>query len=188
MNTSERLRFSAGEMALVSIFAALTAVLTQIIIPLPTVPISLGNFAVMLCAAVLPLKLAFVAQTVYLLLGAFGAPVFTYFSGGFQKLAGPTGGYLVGYLALVLAVGLLRRRYPGAGLWGLALIMTVGMALCLALGTLWLALGLGYTARQAFLVGVAPFLAFDLLKAVGAAAIGLRLRTTLNLAGLGHHL
>ncbi len=188
MNSASRVRFSAGEMALVSIFAALTAVLTQIIVPLPAVPISLGNFAVMLCAAVLPLKLAFAAQTVYLLLGAFGAPVFTYFSGGFHKLAGPTGGYLVGYLALVLVVGLLRRRYPDAGFLGLCLMMVAGMALCLTLGTLWLAVGLGYTARQAFLVGVAPFLIFDLIKAVAATMIGQRLRSTLNRAGVGFHL
>jgi len=185
MNSFPRVRFSAAEMALVSVFAALTAVLTQIIVPLPTVPISLGNFAVMLCAAVLPLKLAFAAQSVYLLLGAFGAPVFTYFSGGFHKLAGPTGGYLVGYLALVLAVGLLRGRYPNAGLLGLSLMMLVGMALCLAFGTLWLAVGLGYSAKQAFLVGVAPFLVFDCIKAVAASVIGLRLRSALIRAGLG---
>ncbi|MGI6404858.1 MAG: biotin transporter BioY [Oscillospiraceae bacterium] len=188
MNSFTRVRFSAAEMALVSIFAALTAGLTQIIVPLPAVPISLGNFAVMLCAAVLPLKLAFAAQTVYLLLGAFGAPVFTYFSGGFHKLAGPTGGYLVGYLALVLVVGLLRGRYPHVGLFGLCLMMIGGMTLCLALGTLWLAVGLGYSAKQAFLVGVAPFLVFDLVKAIAASVIGLRLRSTLSRAGLGHHL
>lgn len=187
MNSLTPARFSTGEMALVSIFAALTAGLTQIVVPLPAVPISLGNFAVMLCAAVLPLKLAFAAQAVYLLLGAFGAPVFTYFSGGFHKLAGPTGGYLVGYLALVLAVGLLRRRHPEAGALGLSLMMIAGMLLCLALGTLWLAVGLGYTMRQAFLAGAAPFLIFDLIKAIAAAVMGLRLRATLHRAGLNLH-
>lgn len=185
MYSSAGLRFSARDMAFVSIFAALTAVLTQIVIPLPAVPISLGNFAVMLCAVVLPLKLAFASQTVFLLLGAFGAPVFTYFSGGFHKIAGPTGGYLLGYLLLVLAVGLLKKRFPEGGFLSLTLMLLAGMLLCLLCGTLWLAVGLGYTPWQAFLTGTAPFLIFDICKAVGAAAVGLKLRAALERAGLG---
>lgn len=180
MRPSAKLHYNSREMALIALFAALTAVMTQIIIPLQPVPLSLGLFGVLLCAAVLPLKLSFTAQLVYLLLGAFGAPVFSYFSGGFHKLVGPTGGYLVGYLALTLVVGLLQRRFPRAGMLGGAVILGLGVAVCHALGTLWLAVGLGYTPGQAFLVGSAPFLVFDACKAVGAAAVGLRLRALLG--------
>lgn len=177
-------RIPPREIAVISLFAAMTAVMTQLIIPLQPVPFSFGIFGVMLCAVVLPLRLALLSQLTFLLLGAFGAPVFTYFSGGFHKLVGPTGGYLIGYLALTLTVGLLKGRFPGAGVGRLTLFCALGMLACHTFGALWLAVGLGYTPVQAFLLGSAPYLAFDLIKAAGAGALGVRIRQSLGRAGI----
>ena len=60
----------------------------------------------------LRLRSALSACAVYLLLGAFGLPVFTGYAGGIAKIAGPTGGYLLGYLFLVLIGGLFMLKMP----------------------------------------------------------------------------
>jgi biotin transport system substrate-specific component len=143
----------------------------------------MGIFAVMLCAVVLPLKLSLAAVLVFLLTGATGLPVFAGFSGGPAQLAGPTGGYLIGYLGLVATAALLERRKGGAPRAAASLI--AGMLVCYALGTCWLAAGLGYSFRAAFMTGALPFILPDTAKAIAAAAAGLRLRAALRLHGNG---
>ena len=96
---------------LCALFAALTAVCSQVMIPLPftPVPVNLALLAVFACGGVLGAKKGAVAMLVYILLGAIGAPVFVGFSGGIGVLAGPTGGYIVGYLPAAVIFGLLLR-------------------------------------------------------------------------------
>lgn len=88
MNRTRRLTLTA-------LFAALTAVLSQISFPIPFTPIvfTMGVMAVYLTAALLPKWNALLAQLVYLLLGAVGLPVFSGFNGGVGAILGPTGGY-----------------------------------------------------------------------------------------------
>ena len=90
---------------LVALFAALTAVLSQIAIPTPwEVPISLGNLAGFLAVGLLSWKEAVASQAVWVLLGVVGAPVFSRL-GSFSRLVGPTGGYIIGYIVSALAAG-----------------------------------------------------------------------------------
>ena len=98
---------------LCALFAALTAIFSQIMIPLPftPVPINLALLAVWLCGSVLGAKRGALAILVYLLLGAIGVPVFHGFMGGIGVLAGPTGGYIIGYLPAVVIFGLLYNKY-----------------------------------------------------------------------------
>ena len=100
---------------LCALFAALTAIFSQIMIPLPftPVPINLALLAVWLCGIVLGAKRGAISILVYILLGAIGVPVFHGFMGGIGVLAGPTGGYIVGYLPAVVIFGFLYNRYIG---------------------------------------------------------------------------
>jgi biotin transport system substrate-specific component len=85
------------DLALVALFAALTAVCAQIALTLPLVtgvPFTLQVFAVLASGAILGARRGFLSQVVYLLLGAVGLPVFARMHGGLGALAGPTGGYL----------------------------------------------------------------------------------------------
>ena len=72
-------------MTLCALFAALTAVLSQIAIPLAPVPVNLATFAVFLAGGLLGGKLGALSQAVYVLLGAFGLPVFAGMTGGFTR-------------------------------------------------------------------------------------------------------
>ena len=123
-----------------ALFAALTAVCSQLVIPTPwMIPISMSTLAVFLSGALLGAKWGTLAQAVYLLLGLVGVPVFAGFRGGFQVLAGPTGGYLIGYLAAAALTGLLVSRVRAR--WMPPLAMAVGLAACYAFGTVWFKIG-----------------------------------------------
>ena len=96
------------QMVLIALMTAVTCVLGPLSIPLPfsPVPISLTNFAIFLAIFVLGMKSGTISFIIYLLLGAIGVPVFSSFRGGLQVLAGPTGGYLIGFIFLALIMGL----------------------------------------------------------------------------------
>ena len=100
------------ELAAAAVFAALLSVLAPLTIPIGPIPVTLATLILYLSIYVLPTRSALSSCAVYLLLGAFGLPVFTGYAGGIAKIAGPTGGYLLGYLFLVLIGGLFMRRAP----------------------------------------------------------------------------
>ena len=101
------------QMVLIALMTAVTCVLGPLSIPLPfsPVPISLTNFAIFLAIFVLGMKSGTISFIIYLLLGAVGVPVFSSFRGGFQVLAGPTGGYLIGFIFLALIMGFALEHF-----------------------------------------------------------------------------
>ena len=98
------------DLAIMAFFAALTAICSQIQIPLPYVPINLALFSVHLCGLLLGSKRAVLSQSVFLLLGLIGLPVFAGFKGGPGVLFGKTGGYIIGYLLCALIDGLIAGK------------------------------------------------------------------------------
>ncbi len=146
------------KMVQAAVFCALIAVASWLAIPLPGVALTLQTLAVALCGYCLSWKYALAAVSAYLLLGGFGLPVFSNFSGGVGWLIGPSGGYLFGFLLLGLACGLpiKKRRWAiAAGMAGVAV-----MHLC---GAGWYAHSTGQTFAQALLTASLPFLGKDLL-------------------------
>ena len=170
---------TSKDLAVCGLFAAVTAVLTQISLPLGAVPFSLGILGAMLTGVALGPKLAFFSQLSFLLLGAVGAPVFTQFQGGPQKLLGPTGGYLLGYLVMAPVISLLCG--PVGFRFGRAFAAAVcGVLCCYVFGTAWLAFSTGIGVKAAILTGALPFLPLDIVKAALAAVVGPRLRKRLQ--------
>ena len=96
-------------MALCGLFAAVTAICSWISIPLgfTPVPVNLGTLAVFLTGGLLGKKYGPISLIVYTLAGAVGLPVFSGFRGGLSVLAGPTGGYIIGYIVAALIIGLI---------------------------------------------------------------------------------
>ncbi len=150
----------------VALMAAVTAVCAQIIIPLPFTPIpfSLAIVAVLLCGTLLDKQSALLAQTVYLLLGLIGLPVFSGFAGGPAKLFGPTGGYIFSYLFAAFLTALLLEKLGNRSLPILIVSMVAGLAVCYLMGTAWLAYLTKMSFIEALAAGVLPFVAFDLVK------------------------
>ena len=97
-------KLTTYQMAVTALMAAALCVLGPLSVPIGAIPISLSNFVICLTAWLLGPKFGTLSVAVYLLIGLVGVPVFSGYGAGVAKLAGPTGGYLVGYLLLVLAV------------------------------------------------------------------------------------
>ena len=103
--------------------------------------------------------------------------------GGVSILAGPTGGYLVGYLPLAFIGGLFIEKSNGNPvISGLGLIL--GDAVCYVLGTAWFVFQMQCELGYALSVCVYPFIAFDLAKIVISCIIGSLLRKRLEQAGV----
>ena len=158
-----------------ALFATITAVLSQIVVPIGPIPINLATFSVLTVGAILGKKMGAVSQLVYVLLGAVGIPVFSMFRAGLGVLLGPTGGYIIGYIAGAWVVGLLAEKSSGK-IHLLALAMLGGFATYMLLGTAWYMFLTKSTLLQALLTCVVPFLLGDMLKVAGAALLAHRLR------------
>ena len=147
-----------------------TALAAQIAIPLPgsPVPITGQSFAVLLSGAVLGAKRGFLAQALYLAEGAIGLPVFAGGLGGAAMLAGPTGGYLIGFPLAALLVGALAERGWDRRFVTMLAAMLLGSAVIFALGVANLS---RFVPGDLVLAqGLLPFLPGDLIKSSLAAA------------------
>lgn len=164
------------QMVLIALMTAVTCVLGPLSIPLPfsPVPISLTNFAIFLAIFILGMKSGTISFIIYLLLGAVGVPVFSSFRGGFQVLAGPTGGYLIGFIFLALIMGFALDHFDRK-LVPTIIGMIIGMAVCYAFGTVWLAKLLSLSFKEGLMMGVIPYLAGDAAKIIIAAIVGPKL-------------
>lgn len=154
------LRICAGALAL-----ALSANLE---IPLEPVPFTLQILALGFIAATLKPKEAASAAAAYVAAGALGAPVFAGGLGGVWRLAGPTGGFILGFIAGAWAGShllsqLSKTRLPWAvSCFASVVAMTGAVYLC---GWAQLVLVAQLSPAAAFAAGVAPFVVFDLMKA-----------------------
>jgi biotin transport system substrate-specific component len=152
------------EIALVlggSLLIALSAQL-QFVLPFSPVPITGQTFAVLLLGALYGSKRGPATVVTYLALGAVGLPVFAGGAFGIARLVGPTGGYLLGFVAAAFVVGLLSERGWDRKLWTTAVGMIIGNGIIYVAGVLWLSRFVGWPAVLS--TGVLPFLAGDALK------------------------
>jgi biotin transport system substrate-specific component len=161
----------AAEAATALVWAYLVALSAQLRVHLPfsPVPITAQTFVVLLGGALLGSRRGLLAASLYLLGGVAGLPVFTV-----STPAGPTGGYLIGFVAGAYVVGRLFER-GGSRLGGRAhpvwalLVFILGHGVIYAFGLPWLALFVGW--RAVLPLGLSPFLVGDLVKCVCAAAV-----------------
>ena len=169
-------KIKTKQMVLIALMTAVTCVLGPLSIPLPfsPVPISLTNFAIFLAIFVLGMKNGTISFIIYLLLGAVGVPVFSSFRGGLQVLAGPTGGYLIGFIFLALIMGFALDHFDRK-LVPTIIGMIIGMAVCYAFGTVWLAKLLSLSFKEGLMMGVIPYLSGDVAKIIIAAIVGPKL-------------
>lgn len=157
-------RISVRNMVMCAVFAAVTAILSQIAIPMPFgVPITLQTLAAALCGCVLGSLYGTVSVGVYILIGAVGAPVFASMRGGFGVLFGVTGGFIFGFLPLAFLCGIRCKK------WIFSLLLGVcGVLLCHAAGVLQFSLISGTSLVQSFLTVSLPYIPKDIISAAAA--------------------
>ena len=144
-----------------SLLIALAARL-QIVLPFSPVPVTGQTFAVLLIGALYGSTRAPATVVTYIILGVLGLPVFAGGAAGIARLAGPTAGYLVGFVAAAFVVGLLGERGWHRRPSTTAVSMIIGNAIIYIFGAGWLSRFVGWDAVLS--AGVVPFLAGDVLK------------------------
>ncbi|MDO4622836.1 MAG: biotin transporter BioY [Eubacteriales bacterium] len=164
-----------------ALFAALMCICGPLSIPIGPVPVSLTNLVIYFAVVILGTKNSFISYLVYLLLGLVGLPVFSGFQGGVGKLAGPTGGYLIGFILMIPICGIIienckRKAVPSI------LGMVLGTAVAYAFGTIWFVFLMKCEVSYALTLCVWPFVPFDLIKIVLAVLIGGKIRKQLAAA------
>ena len=164
---------STKRMALIGVMAAATCIVAPFSIPIPgsPVPLSLTTLVLYTAVYVLGTKDAFFSYVIYLLLGFAGLPVFSGFAGGAAKLAGPTGGYLIGFLFMIPLTGLLFEKAGKSRARQIA-AMALGTLVCYLFGTVWLCLQLELDFAGGLATGVIPYLPGDTAKIIAASFIG----------------
>ena len=141
---------------------AFLSIMSQVLIPLPytPVPISLGTFGVTLMALLYGRKLGTATIFSYVAAGSLGAPIFA--GGKAGSLFSPTGGYILGYIAATIILGYLADRGVTKSYVKTILSLMLSSAIILTLGSL--VLSLFVPGKNAFMIGVLPFLPGDALK------------------------
>ncbi len=166
-----------------ALFAALMCILGPLSIPIGPVPISLTGLVIYSAVMILGTKPAAISYIIYLLLGIAGLPVFSGFQGGIAKLAGPTGGYLVGNLLMILVCGFIMEKSNRNVIITL-LGMILGTAVNYFFGTAWFVILMECDIPYALGLCVWPFIPFDLVKMLIAVFLGKGIRSTLIKAGV----
>ncbi len=177
-------KLTTYQMAVTALMAAALCVLGPLSVPIGAIPISLSNFVICLTAWLLGPKFGTLSVAVYLLIGLVGVPVFSGYGAGLAKLAGPTGGYLVGYLLMAFIGGLFIEKSNGAQPVVSGIGLVLGDAACYVLGTAWFVFQMQCDLGYALAVCVYPFIALDLGKIVVSCIVGALMRKRLIQAGV----
>jgi biotin transport system substrate-specific component len=165
-----------------SLLVALSAQLA-FYLPFSPVPVTGQTFAVLLVGLVLGSKRGAASMMTYLLQGAMGLPVFAQGAFGLATFAGPTAGYLVGFVAAAFAVGFLAERGWDRSPWLTAAAMLLGNGVIYLFGLPWLGYLVGFDNMLTF--GFWPFLVGDTFKLVLAM---ISLPTAWKFVGKEHNL
>ena len=175
-------KISTSTIAIIALMAAVTCILGPLSLPIGPVPISLTTMVLYITAVLLGRKKGTVSCLLYLLIGLVGIPVFSGFTAGPGKLLGPTGGYMIGYIFLIMISGWFIEKFPGKrAMYFVGMVL--GTVVCYTLGTAWLAYEAKMTLQAALMAGVVPFIPGDLIKMVLAILIAPWIKSPLVKAG-----
>jgi biotin transport system substrate-specific component len=164
-----------------SLLAALIAAGAYLALPIGPVPIVLQNLFVFLSGLLLGPRWGVASVGVYLMAGALGLPVFAGGIGGIGRFAGPTGGYLLGYLPGVYVIGWISKISKGRAAVDV-LAMVCGSIIIYTCGVSWLKILSGMTLAKTLVVGMYPFILGDVIKIAAAVPIAKALRPIINIS------
>ncbi|MDU6263082.1 MAG: biotin transporter BioY [Anaerocolumna aminovalerica] len=176
--SSNRNRNVTLNLVMTGMFSALLIVLSQLSIPSPTgVPITLQTFAVAITGVILGWKFGLVSTLIYILLGIAGLPVFANFKAGLQAIVGPTGGFIYGFILMVILCGIgAKRKNILVGI----LIGIIGLFGCHLLGINHYAFLSNISFWKSALLVSIPYFIKDVISIVLAFVIGRQVKKSIE--------
>ncbi|MEG1310539.1 MAG: biotin transporter BioY [Romboutsia sp.] len=174
------MKLSTKEIIICGLFAAITSILSQISIPLPftTVPLTMQVFAVAISGIILGAKKGFISQTIYILMGAIGIPVFAEMTAGIGIVIGPTGGFILGFPLMSLIIGYFTEKFKKNTYIGIGMLL--GLIIDYIIGTIMFSFITKVTFIQGIIVCVVPFILADLIKLSLAIFLGISISKRIN--------
>lgn len=159
-----------------ALLVALLCVSAYIMFPLPFTPIMIIATTIVynLAAFLLTPKQTFIVALIYTFIGAIGLPVFSGGTGGFGKLIGPTGGFLISFILAYPVVSYFKGSTPSLLRYTLVAVL-IGMPLTYIGGVAWLMVSLQMSLWAALTAGVFPFIIGDVIKCILAAYIATKI-------------
>jgi biotin transport system substrate-specific component len=145
-------------------FAFFTGISAQIIIRLPFTPVPVTlQVLVVLLSGILLGRFGGLSQIFYLTGGIMKIP---WFSGASFFTAGATTGYLIGFIPAAFFVGYFIERVEKLTSFKIFLILVSGLFIIYFSGVTWLRFFFHFGLMRAFLIGVLPFIGFDMVKVI----------------------
>lgn len=187
-NSTTKRKLTIYQICLMALLAALLCILAPLAVPVGPIPITLATMVIYFTVYVIGPWMGTGSVLIYILLGAVGLPVFSGGAGGFGKIAGPTGGYIIGYIFMALIGGAIIKATK-YNVWIALAAWVVGTAVLYAFGTAWYLIltsvnGNPKTLGVALSYCVIPFLPGDAIKIVAGTFLGKAVRTALIKAHL----
>jgi len=164
-------KISIYKIALIGVMTAIICIIGPFSIPIGLVPISLTNLIILITVIILGWKMGTISCLIYLLIGYVGMPVFSGFRGGPDRLFGPTGGYLIGFVFLAIISGIFIDKFRGK-IYMYVIGMLLGTVVLYAFGTVWFAYQQNLSFHAAAVICVIPFIPLDIVKIACAVIIG----------------
>lgn len=167
-------------MAYIALFAVIICICSWISIPM-TVPFTLQTFAIFCALLILGGKNGTIAIILYVLMGMVGLPVFSGFRSGVAALAGPTGGYIIGFVLCGAVYWLFEKSKITR--W---VLLAVGNVICYLFGTFWfvhvyITGGKEVTFGAALMMCVVPYIVPDIVKLVLANIVSGKIKKAIML-------
>lgn len=164
-------KLSIRQITISALMTATLIVCTQISFNLPGgIPVTMQTYAIALIGFLLGLKMGTFIVGVYLILGLIGLPVFSNFGSGPAKLVGPTGGYLIGFIPMIILIGLagkiIQKNKSPVTYIRTILLASAGLICCHLLGIIWLAVRTDMGLVAATISGSLPFILKDIISVV----------------------
>lgn len=174
-----------------ALFTALMIMSSYVTIPIGPVPVTLQTLMAQLAGFLLGPVWGTAAVLVWLILGCVGLPVFNQGQAGIVMLAGPTGGFILSFLAVAWLAGRTSHsRWAGDSLWKNFLALAGVTVVCYIIGAIGFRLSFAFflhkpmTWEKTLALSVAPFLPLDIVKAFVTAFLGIRIRRALKAGGM----
>ncbi len=168
-------RTKTKQYILCALFVAFSAICAQLVIPIQPVPITLGTLAILMAGAMLGPKYGALAVLIYVLLGLVGVPVFSMGRAGVGIIAGPSGGFVMGWVLVAAATGFVAEKL-GKSYTSLVIAMVVGTIVCYITGVAWFMFLTGTGLWPALVACMFPFLPGDTAKIIVGAFLARRCR------------
>lgn len=174
-------KWSTFDLTKMALFASLLSISSYITIPLPftSVGLTAQTLVINLIALLLRPAQAVFTTLVWIFLGVCGIPVFSGGQGGIQVLAGPTGGYILGFLIAVYLISLLKGKAFLLKRYCLVTILA-GIPCIYLFGALFLYFQTNITLKALFLTTILPYIPLDIVKCMAASAIAIPLQRAIQ--------